>query len=44
MMKQLPHKDLSIWSVFKTVLPGDGWPLLNNGEGALRRLTASLED
>jgi hypothetical protein len=26
----------------KTVLPGDGWPLFNNGGDALRRLAASL--
>ncbi|MBL1264628.1 MBL fold metallo-hydrolase [Candidatus Methylomicrobium oryzae] len=35
-------KRLAALPGIKTVLPGDGWPLFNNGGDALRRLAASL--
>ncbi|EIC28761.1 MULTISPECIES: hypothetical protein [Methylomicrobium] len=35
-------KRLAALPDIKTVLPGDGWPLFNNGGDALRRLAASL--
>jgi len=36
-------KRLAALPGIKTVLPGDGWPLFNNGGNALQRLAAALD-